>query len=96
MRLVEVSQSSINNTDENVNNIGNFEKSRKPDFKSQIYQIIVDLCKKNKDNTADMNSIKKKIRQKGFKESQLDTTLDEYVKLNILYVDNDKTDVTLL
>ena len=43
-----------------------------------------------------MNSIKKKIRQKGFKESQLDTTLDEYVKLNILYVDNDKTDVTLL
>ena len=96
LRLVEVSQSSINNTDESVNNIGNFEKSRKPDFKSQIYQIIVDLCKKNKDNTADMNSIKKKIRQKGFKESQLDTTLDEYVKLNILYVDNDKTDVTLL
>ena len=43
-----------------------------------------------------MNSIKKKIRQKGFKESQLETTLDEYVKLNILYVDNDKTDVTLL
>ena len=96
LRLVEVSQSSINNTDENINNIGNFEKSRKPDFKSQIYQIIVDLCKKNKDNTADMNSIKKKIRQKGFKDSQLDITLDEYVKLNILYVDNDKTDVTLL
>jgi len=43
-----------------------------------------------------MDSIKKKIRQKGFKDSQLNNTLDEYVKLNILYVDSDKTDVTLL
>ena len=96
LRLVEVSQSSINNSDEDVNNIGNFEKSRKPDYKSQIYQIIVELCKKQKDNTCDMDSIKKKIRQKGFKDSQLNNTLDEYVKLNILYVDSDKTDVTLL
>ena len=66
------------------------------DYKSSIYQIIVDLCKKQQDKYATLDSILKKIRQKGFKENQLNNTLEEYVKLNILYVDGDKKGVTLL
>ena len=95
LRLVQVGQSTINKKGEN--SLVNIEKPKKQDAKSQIFNIISELCKKVKDGskTVSIDLVKKKIKGR-FKDMQLQNTIKEYVDLNILYVDSNNTEVTLL
>ena len=96
LRLVEVSQSSINKK-ENKEGLVNFDGvGKKTDVKSQIYNIVADLCKNDKNKTVKIDVIKKKIRGRNFTDKQLENMLTEYVNLSILYVDENHTEVTLL
>ena len=96
LRLVEVSQSSINKK-ENKEGLANFDGvTKKTDAKSQIYNIVSDLCKNDKNKTVKIDVIKKKIRGRNFSDKQLENMLQEYVNLRILYVDENHTEVTLL
>ena len=96
LRLVEVSQSSINKK-ENKEGLANFDGvGKKTDPKSQIYNIVSDLCKNDKNKTVKIDVIKKKIRTRNFSDKQLENMLQEYVNLSILYVDENHTEVTLL
>ena len=63
LRLVEVSQSSINKK-ENKEGLVNFDGvQKKTDAKSQIYNIVSDLCKNDKNKTVKIDVIKKKKEQ---------------------------------
>jgi len=96
LRLVEVSQSSINKK-ENKEGLVNFDGvQKKTDAKSQIYNIVSELCKNDKNKTVKIDVIKKKIRTRNFSDKQLENMLQEYVNLSILYVDENHTEVTLL
>ena len=96
LRLIEISQSSINKK-ENKEGLVNFDGVvKKTDAKSQIYNIVSDLCKHDKNKTVKMEVIKKKIRARNFTDKQLENMLQEYVNLSILYVDENHTEVTLL
>ena len=96
LRLVEVSQSSINKK-ENKEGLANFDGIiKKTDVKSQLYYIVSDLCKNDKNKTVKMEVIKKKIKTRNFTDKQLENMLQEYVNLSILYVDENHTEVTLL
>ena len=96
LRLVEVSQSSINKK-ENKEGLVNFDGvQKKTDAKSQIYNIVSDLCKNDKNKTVKIDVIKKKIRTRNFSDKQLENMLQEYANLSILYVDENHTEVTLL
>ena len=96
LRLVEVSQSSINKK-ENKEGLVNFDGvQKKTDAKSQIYNIVSDLCKNDKNKTVKIDVIKKKISTRNFSDKQLENMLQEYVNLSILYVDENHTEVTLL
>ena len=96
LRLVEVSQSSINKKD-NKEGLATFDGvGKKTDAKSQIYNIVSDLCKNDKNKTVKIDVIRKKIRLRNFTDKQLENMLQEYVNLSILYVDENHTEVTLL
>jgi len=95
LRLVEASQISINKK-ENKEGLSNFDGKNKTDAKSQIYNIVSDLCKKDKNKTVKMEVIRKKVLGRSFTQNQLDNMLKEYVNLSILYVDENHTEVTLL
>ena len=96
LRLVEVSQSSINKK-ENKEGLSTFDGvGKKTDAKSQIYNIVSDLCKADKNKTVKIDVIRKKIRLRNFTDKQLENMLQEYVNLSILYVDENHTEVTLL
>ena len=96
LRLVEVSQSSINKN-ENKEGLEKFDGiTKKNDVKSQIYNIVSDLCKNNEMKTVKIDTIRKKIKAKNFNDKQLENVLKEYVELSILYVDENHTEVTLL
>jgi len=96
LRLVEVSQSSINKK-ENKEGLATFDGvGKKTDAKSQIYNIVSELCKNDKNKTVKMDVIRKKIRSRNFTDKQLENMLQEYVNLSILYVDENHTEVTLL
>ena len=96
LRLVEVSQSSINKK-ENKEGLANFDGvGKKTDPKSQIYNIVSDLCKNDKNKTVKIDVIKKKITTRNFSDKPLENMLQEYVNLSILYVDENHTEVTLL
>ena len=96
LRLVEVSQSSINKK-ENKEGLSTFDGvGKKTDAKSQIYNIVSDLCKSDKNKTVKIDIIRKKIRARNFTDKQLENMLQEYVNLSILYVDENHTEVTLL
>ena len=96
LRLVEVSQSSINKK-ENKEGLATFDGvGKKTDAKSQIYNIVSELCKSDKNKTVKIDVIRKKIRLRNFTDKQLENMLQEYVNLSILYVDENHTEVTLL
>ena len=96
LRLVEVSQSSINKK-ENKEGLSTFDGvGKKTDAKSLIYNIVSDLCRADKNKTVKIDVIRKKIRLRNFTDKQLENMLQEYVNLSILYVDENHTEVTLL
>ena len=97
LRLVDVSQSSINtknNPDLAV--LKAAEGYRKTDIKSLIFNVITDLCKKNDNKTAKISEILKETKKKKYGEDDVMNTIDEYVKLSIFYLNENKTEVTLL
>lgn len=54
------------------------------------------MCSGNSERTVKVSDVEKKIVHKGFKPEDLMNTLDEYVNLNVIYVNGNKTEVTLL
>jgi DNA replication licensing factor MCM7 len=92
LRLIEVSRSSIND-EENVDKNAYHQKN---DTISSIFLIIREMCNSNKNKTANLAEVERKLINKGFKTSEMEQCLEQYSNLNVLIVNSDKTEVTLL
>ena len=90
LRLVDVSRSSIFEDD------GNGQTSQKNDTTSSVFSLIRDICTPNKNKTAKYSEIERKILQKGYQLDNIQDCVNEYVKLNVLFVNHNKTEITLL
>ncbi len=92
LRLIEASRSSINEDDAAEKNIFN----ARTDAMSSIFLIIRDLCSSKTDKTIGMAEIERKVLSKGFKIEALHETVENYANLSIIYVNNSRTEVTLI
>jgi hypothetical protein len=54
------------------------------DIISAIFEIVKDLCKYNSEKSVDIDIIKKRVFARGHSEEDLHTTLDNYLRLNVL------------
>ena len=92
LRLIEASRSSINEDDSAEKNTFN----ARTDSMSSIFLIIRELCSSKADKTAGMVEIERKVISKGFKIETFHDTIENYTNLSIIYVNNSKTEVTLI
>lgn len=63
---------------------------------SNIFNIIKDMCSSKDDKTILYTEIEKKIKAKKLNEDILRDCIKQYENLNILYISNDKKEITLL
>lgn len=54
---------------------------------SSIYQIIKDLCEYSKDKSVELETVLKRVLNRGFTENALTTTLKHYDQLNIVMIE---------
>lgn len=92
LRLIEASRSSVNEDDSAEKNIFN----ARTDSMSSIFLLIRELCSSRGDKTAGMAEIERKVLSKGFKIDTLNETIENYANLSIIYVNNSRTEVTLI
>lgn len=61
-------------------------EERKPmhDYRSRIFEILKEMCKYVDGLSVDYSLLKKRILQKGFTEEELDDTVDNYLKMNVI------------
>jgi DNA replication licensing factor MCM7 len=92
LRLLQVSKASVD-IQSQVNDKGIVVVE---DVKSKIFKMVRELCMNNEDKTCSMSVIEKRVIGNGFTAKQLHNMIDNYVMLNILYVDIKGNEVTLL
>jgi DNA replication licensing factor MCM7 len=92
LRLLQVSKASVD-IQSQVNDKGIVVVE---DVKSKIFKMVRELCMNNEDKTCSMSVIEKRVIGNGFTTKQLHNMIDNYVMLNILYVDIKGNEVTLL
>ena len=90
LRLIDVSRSSIFEEDSNQPSL------QRNDTTSIIFQLIREICTNSKNKTVKYNDLETKIIHKGFNLENIQETVNQYVKLNVLLVNNSKTEITLL
>jgi DNA replication licensing factor MCM7 len=91
LRLIEVSRSSINEEETGDKN-AYFAKN---DTIGNIFLIIRDMCN-NKNKTAKLAEVERKLINKNLKVTDLELCLEQYSALNVLMLNSDKTEVTLI
>jgi DNA replication licensing factor MCM7 len=92
LRLTEYSRNLINqdsNTKQTTTNV-------RTDPVSAIFHLLRDICNSSLDKTAKFSDIERRVTSKGFKKEQLLETIEEYQKLDVLYMSKSMTEVTLI
>jgi DNA replication licensing factor MCM7 len=92
LRLIEASRSSINDDDTS----GKIYTNPKTDTMSEIFLLIKNLCSSREDKTCALNEIEKKVLSKGFKHENFKETMENYISLGVLYINNSKSEITLI
>ncbi len=93
IRLSEFSRSMINEDFAASNKIS-FET--KTDPVSSVFLIIKDMCCNSKDKTVKLAEVERKIANRNLNKQNLLDCIDQYQNLNILYVDKNVTEITLI
>lgn len=68
----------------------------KKDQLSSVYNVLRELLITAKNKTSKYSELERKVLAKGYKLDDLQTCLNEYTKLNILYISSNKSEITLL
>jgi len=90
MKLIEVSRNTISEEELTP------EKIRIRDTVGEIFAHVREICSKGKNKTAKYYEIERRLLQKGFNNDSIQETIDEYTRLNVLHVSNNKSEITLL
>jgi DNA replication licensing factor MCM7 len=93
LRLIEVSRSQINEDTEAIEKVA---YTGRTDVIGNVFKLIKDLCSNSKDKTIKFSDLELKATSKRFKREDLQNCIDEYSNLNVLYVDKNMTEITLL
>jgi DNA replication licensing factor MCM7 len=91
LRLIDVSRKTINEDDKQEKMIYN----KRNDDISSVFLLIRELCNANKEKTAKISDIEKKLSSRNLLK-YLDNTLVEYTNLGVIYVNESRTEVTLI
>jgi DNA replication licensing factor MCM7 len=91
LRLIDSSRKSI--YEEESTNQGTLQRT---DTSSSIFQMIREICTNSKNKTVKYSDLERKIIQNGFAMEALQETVNQYIRLNVLFVNNNKTELTLL
>ena len=92
LKLIDSSRNSVNEDDQEKVN----KNIQKNDTTSSIFLLIRDLCLKNISKTSKYGEIERIVLQKGFKINDLKECLSQYSDLNVLYINDHRTEITLL
>lgn len=91
LRLIEVSRKSILD-DESESG----KTLQRTDVTSSIFNSIREICTNMKNKTVKLNDLERRLLAKGFNVDTIQETVNEYTRLNVLLLNNAKTEVTLL
>lgn len=89
--LVDSSRNSLKDDDENKD-----KQIMNNDIMSNIFQYIREVCSKKQDKTVKFSDLERKLIQMGFTAKSLRDCVNEYSKLNVLYVSEDGIQISLL
>lgn len=64
--------------------IDNDERRPMHDYVSQIFEMLKEMCKYADGLSVDYTVLKKRIVAKGFTEDQLNDTIENYLRMNII------------
>ena len=92
LKLIDSSRNSIVEEDqEKLSKI-----NQKNDTISSIFLIIREMCMKGTSKTAKYGELERMVLQKGFKANELKECMTQYSNLNVLYINDRQTEITLL
>lgn len=66
------------------------------DVTTIIFNIIRETLRNSKDNTCKKSDLTAKIISRGFTEQQLDDTILQYVNINVLYLDQSGSEISMV
>ena len=92
LRLIECSRSSINDDETQGKSFSN----PKTDVMSDIFLIVRNICSGREDKTMSYKDVERKVLSKGFKLENFNETIEYYNSLGIVYVNNSKSEITLI
>ncbi len=93
IRLSEVSRNMIN---EDIAAPNKISFNAKGDPISTVFLIIREMCTKSKDKTVKLEDIERKIVNKNINKQILQDCIEQYHNLDIIYVDKNRTEITLV
>jgi hypothetical protein len=104
LRLSEASQATINDKEEKTGAAKGFYYfithivfSKKDDTISSIFAMIREVCtQKGEEKTAGVKEIERRVLKKGFKKEDLTTAIEQYTKLHVLFMNDNRTQITLI
>jgi hypothetical protein len=74
--LMEEAQKSVG--------MDNDERRPMHDYTSQIFDVLKEMCKYADGMSVDYNILKKRILAKGYTEEELNDTIDNYLRMNVI------------
>ena len=92
LRLIEVSRSQINEDDAN-------EKAayvQRADAVGNVFHIIREFCNNKEDKTIKISDLQTKVISKRLTVENMKECIEEYSNLNVIYVDKNYTEITLI
>ncbi len=92
LRLIEVSRSQINEEDANEKVSYNLRN----DVVGNVFHIIREMCNASKDKTIKISDLQTKVISKKMTVENMQECIEEYSNLNVIYVDKNYTEITLI
>jgi DNA replication licensing factor MCM7 len=91
LRIIDVSRKSISDEDGNSS-----QTLQRADATSSAFSLIREVCTSAKNKTVKYTELERRLLQKGFNVDTIQETVNEYTRLNVLLINNNKTEITLL
>jgi DNA replication licensing factor MCM7 len=92
LRLIEVSRSQINEEDGQDKPTYN----ARSDSIGSVFLILRELCNNSKDKTIKVSDLIKKCVSKNLTTDNVNECIEEYHNLNVIYLDKNGTEITLI
>jgi len=92
LEIIDSSRSSLNNDEEKKDY--NYRKEK--DLNSSIFTLLRESCSQKKSKTIKFTDLERIVLQKGYKLDNLQECIKAYTKIDVIYLNNSKTEITLL